>query len=57
MASNKSISQFHVDRYENRRAARVEWLRTGGVAIFGRNGAGKTNLLQALCLVMGTGHA
>lgn len=49
-----ALQGLHVRRYKNFRDAYVPW--SDGVAIFGVNGAGKTNLLECLALLMGTGR-
>lgn len=47
-----ALQGLHVRRYKNLRETYVPW--SDGVAVFGVNGAGKTNLLECLALLMGT---
>lgn len=54
MADAIALQGLHIRRYKNLRDAYVPW--SDGVAIFGVNGAGKTNLLECLALLMGTGR-
>ena len=42
----------HVERYKNLSDMWFPW--SNGMAFFGENGAGKTNLLEALAILMGT---
>ena len=42
----------HVERYKNLSDTWIPW--SNGMAFFGENGAGKTNLLEALAILLGT---
>ncbi|MFG3301552.1 AAA family ATPase [Micromonospora chersina] len=42
----------HVDAYKNLRDQWLDW--ADGMALFGTNGAGKTNFLEALAILLGT---
>jgi len=47
-----AVKGLHVRRYKNLRDVFVPW--SDGMAVFGVNGAGKTNLLECLALLLGT---
>ena len=46
---------LEIHRYKNLRDVWLPW--GDGLALFGANGAGKTNLLECLTLLLGTGQA
>lgn len=48
----RELRGIHIDRYKNLKNIWLPW--SDGLALFGMNGVGKTNTLEALAILMGT---
>src|SRR3954447_4671799 len=52
LAGFSSIVGVHIPAYKNLRDIWIRW--SDGLALLGANGAGKSNLLEAIALLLGT---
>jgi hypothetical protein len=55
MAAAPRLVELQIRHYKNLRDVYLAW--SDGLALFGVNGAGKTNLLECLTLLLGSGQA
>lgn len=55
VAEPAELLTVSIRRYKNLRDVEVPW--ASGLALYGPNGSGKTNLLECLALLMGTGRS